>query len=193
MAIKKMTWEKGQALGIREKGEKLPDDLVLKYLDENMQNPEQLILKCGKSFWDVTNAPMLFDEGEDFDPSELTSIDKKQLSEKATAVPAFQDEPDNTEADRMNLLFRRTEDEEPEEADTLERKTYYFRSKDIEALTILCHETRVEMSAMAREIFERGIKSIADEFGYGDVYARAEANIANGLTGRKKSFKKALR
>lgn len=193
MAIRKLTWGRGSELGIREIAEMLDGELVLKYLDENLKNPEQLILKCGKSFYDVTNCPKLFDEGEEFDPSELTSIDKKQLNERPAPVPAFQDEPEPAKDDRMNLLFQKTEEEEEAEPEKLERKTYYLRPKDIEALTILCYETRVEVSAMVREIFEIGIKAIADEIGCDDIYARAQANLADGMTGKKKAFKKARR
>ena len=69
------------------------------------------------------------------------------------------------------------------------RKTYYLRPKDVEALTILCHFTRVEVSAMVREVFERGLTSIANELEYGDLYAEAEENLSNGILGKKKAFK----
>lgn len=190
MAIRKLVWEKGVALGIREKAEKVDDELVLKYLKDNLENPEQLILKCGRSFWDVTHSPELFEEGEEFTPDDLTAIDYKQLKSVEPPAPAFKEEQAPASEDRMNLLFQKTEKEEEEEEETLVRKTYYLRTKDVEALTILCHETRLEVSAMVREVFWRGLTSIANEIEYGDVYAEAENNLSQkGFVGKKKSFK----
>lgn len=190
MAIRKLNWEIGDSMGIREKAEKLSDELVLKYLEETMEHEEQLVLKCGKSFWDVTNAPELFEAGDEFDPSSLTEIDKKQLSEGPAPKQAFQNEQSSIKEDPMSLLFRKTEKDEENEKEDYLRKTYYLRPKDVEALTILCHFTRVEVSAMVREVFERGLKSIANEIEYGDIYAEAEENLSNGILGKKKSFKR---
>ena len=193
MAIRSLIWEKGLELGIREKAEKLDDELVLKYLEENMQNPEQLILKCGRSYWDVTNCSELFDAGEEFTPEALTKIDYKQLTAVEPPTPVFKEEPEeskNTDEERMNLLFQKTEEDENEEEEFV-RKTYYIRTKDAEALTILHHMTRVAVSALAREAFERGLTSIANEIGCDDLYERAEENLkkTKGFTGKKKSFK----
>lgn len=190
MAIRKLTYDKGDALGIHEKGEKLDAALVLKYLDDNLQNEEQLIVKCGKSFWDVTNAPEIFEAGEEFTPEDLTAIDEKQYGKTDAAKPAFAKTPEEEKEDRLNLLFQKTDKEPEETPEKWVRKTYYLREKDVEALSIMCHVNSIEVSAMVREVFERGLTSIADEIEYGDVYAEAEENIAKrGFAGKKKALK----
>lgn len=189
MAIKQLPYEIGEELGIRQKGNRIPENEILENLEHNLQSEESLIVKCGKSFWDVTFHPEIFEKGEEFTPENLTATDLKQMEKPKIPTPAFK--APEQEVNPMSILFHKTEDAgEEEEQERLERKTYYLRPKDIEALTILCHETRVEVSAMVREIFERGINSIAEEFEYGDVYAQAEENIAKGVGSKKKSFKK---
>lgn len=195
MAIRQLPFELGDELGIRQKGTRVPDDEILENLEHNLQSEESLIVKCGKSFWDVTFHPEIFDKGEEFTAENLTATDLKQMEKGKTPTPAFKSTAQDEVPNPMSILFHKTEEVEgeEEEQERFERKTYYLRLADIEALTILCHETRVEVSAMVREIFERGIKSIADEMKYGDVYAQAKENIANGVGSKKKSFKKALR
>lgn len=192
MAIRTLKYEIGDEMGIQAKAEKLDSALVIKYLDDNMAQDEQLILKCGRSFWDVTKVPEFFyhEASEEFNPDELTSIDKRQLSETPAPKQAFQAEPVQPKEDPMSLLFRKTENDQKTEKAELLRKTYYLRPKDVEALTILCHFTRVEVSAMVREVFERGLTSIANEIEYGDLYGEAEENLANGILGKKKSFRR---
>lgn len=191
MAIRQLLFDIGENLGIRQKGNRLIESDVLENLKKNLESKEQLIVKCGKSFWDVTAYPEIFEEGTEFTVDDLTSIDRKQMAKKEPPKPAFED--DATSNPLAALYHKTDEEEEDEEPERLERRTYYLRPKDIEALTILCHETRVELSAMVREIFERGIGSIAEELECGDIYARAESNLANGVKGKKKSLKKALR
>ena len=192
MAIKQLPFEVGEELGIRQKGNRLPESEILENLKNNLERQDVLIVKCGKSFWDVTAYPEIFEEGEEFTVENLTATDLKQMEKPKMPTPAFKSPVQ--EKNPMSILFHKTEQEEEEEGqEMLVRKTYYLRLTDIEALTILCHETRVEVSAMVREIFERGINSIADELEYGDVYAQAKENIANGVGSKKKSFKKALR
>lgn len=193
MAIKQLPYEAGEELGIRQKGNRIPENEILDNLEHILQSEDFHIVKCGKSFWDVTAHPEIFEKGEEFSVESLTATDLKQMQTPRVPAQAFKT-PAQEEINPMSILFHKTdEEEEQEEQEKLERKTYYLRPKDIEALTILCHETRVEVSAMVREIFERGINSIAAEMEYGDVYAQAEENLANGVGSKKKSFKKIIR
>lgn len=189
MAIKQLPFEVGEELGVRQKGNRFPENEILDNLKKNLERDDVLIVKCGKSFWDVTAYPEIFDAGEEFTVESLTATDLKQMEKPKVPTPAFKSPVQDPNP--MSILFHKTDEveEEEEEQERLVRKTYYLRPKDIEALTILCHETRVEVSAMVREIFERGINSIADEFEYGDIYAQAEENLANGVGSKKKSFK----
>lgn len=190
MAIKQLSYEAGEELGVRQKGNRIPENEILDNLDHILQSEDFHIVKCGKSFWDVTAHPEIFEKGEEFSVESLTATDLKQMEKPKVPTPAFKSPVQDTNTNPMSILFHKTEEEEEEEEqEKLERKTYYLRPKDIEALTILCHETRVEVSAMVREIFERGINSIAAEMEYGDVYAQAEENLANGVGSKKKSFK----
>lgn len=189
MAIKQLPFEKGEELLIRQKGNRLIESEIMENLKHNLIREDLLILKCGKSFWDVTAYPEIFDEGDEFRVEDLTDTDKKQLGKVEAPEPAFK--TTTPVENPMSMLFHRTDMENnKKEKDSLLRKTYYLRPKDVEALTILCHYTRVEVSAMVREIFERGLTSIADEVGYGNLYGEAEENLANGIIGKKKSFKK---
>lgn len=191
MAIRKLSWEIGDSMGIRERGEKLADDLVLKYLDDVAAHEEQLVVKCGKSFWDVTNAPEIFERGEEFDPNSVTEIDRAQMGAPTQPKPAFQTAQPAVADDPMKLLFQKTEPNETDDKpEKLERKTYFLRPTQIEALAILCHNERVEVSVMVREIFDRGMASIAEQLGYDDLFAEAESNIARrGTPGKSKTFK----
>lgn len=189
MAIKQLPFEKGEELLIRQKGNRLIESEVMENLKNNLVREDMLIIKCGKSFWDVTGYPEIFDEGDEFRVEDLTSTDRKQLETPKAPEPAFKG---NQVSDNpMSALFHRTDVEEKEsEPEKLERKTYYLRSRDVEALMLLHTFTRVEISALVREVFERGLKSIAEEIEYGDVYAEADRNISKGFTGKMKSFKK---
>lgn len=196
MAIRQLLFDKGEEFDITNKATRIPSDKVLENMKNFLEDENTLIVKCGKSFWDVTAAPEIYEAGSEFRVEDLTSIDMKQMGKQTPPKPAFvenilQDPADNP----LSALYHRTDEEEPEEEpEELERKTYYLRPKDIEALTILCHETRTEVSAMVREIFVRGIASIAEDIGYGDIYAEAEANLAkHGSTGKKKAFKRRTR
>lgn len=189
MAIKQLPFEKGEELGVRHKGNRLIESEIMENLKNNLVREDLLIIKCGKSFWDVTAYPEIFNEGDEFRVEDLTETDKKQLGQVKAPEPAYK-APETTD-NPMAMLFHRTDTEDGEqEKEEYLRKTYYLRPKDVEALTILCHWTRVEVSAMVREVFERGLKSIADEIEYGDLYAEAEENLSKGILGKKKSFKR---
>lgn len=192
MAIKQLPFEKGEEFGIRQKGHRLPSDEVMENMKWNLEN-DTLIVKCGKSFWDVSAYPEIYEAGDEFRVEDLTSIDRKQMEKAAPPKPAFEESAKNEPSlNPMAYLFHKTEPEEPEqEPVALVRKTYYLEPKHVEALTILCHDSRVELSAMVREIFDRGLPSIGIEMGYDDIYAVAEANLSkNGLPGKRKYFKK---
>ena len=186
MAIKQLHFDRGEELGIRQKGNRLVESEVMENLKQNLEKEDVLIVKCGKSFWDVTAYPEIFEEGDEFRVEDLTATDRKQLEKAKKPEPAFK-EAENP----MSALFHRTDiEEKEEETEQLERKTYYLRPKDVEALTIIQHETRVQVSAIVREALERGLNSIADEIGYNELYAQAEINLSQkGFTGKKKSFK----
>ena len=192
MAIRQLPFDKGEEFELRSKATRVPNDEIGENLKKYLEDEQRLIVKCGKSFWDVSSWPEIYEAGDEFRVEDLTSIDRKQMEKQDPPKPAFVEnllqEPRNPLAE----LYHRTDEEEvEEEPETLERKTYYLRPKDIEALTILCHETRTEVSAMVREIFERGISSIAEDIGHEGIYAEAEANLAkHGSTGKKKSFKR---
>ena len=196
MAIRQLPFEKGEEFEIRNKASRVPNDEVGENMKALLQDEQRLIVKCGKSFWDVSAWPDIFEAGDEFRVEDLTSIDRKQMEKKDPPKPAFvenilQESSNNP----LSALYHRTDEEDvEEEPEKLERKTYFLRAKDVEALTLICHETRTEISAMVREIFERGIASIAEDIGYGDVYAEAEANLAkHGSTGKKKSFRKKVK
>lgn len=186
MAIKQLPFEQGEELLVRQKGNRLIESEIMENLKYNLERDDVLILKCGKSFWDVTAYPEIFEAGDEFRVEDLTETDKKQMGQVAKPEPVYK--APYTSDNPMSMLFHRT-DTEDEGKEKYLRKTYYLRPKDVEALTILCHYTRVEVSAMVRETFERGLQSIANEIGYEDLYAEAEENLYRGVVRKKKSFK----
>lgn len=192
MAIRKLLFEEGEKFELRSKTTRVPNDEILENMQQYLQDEGRLIVKCGKSFWDVSAYPEIYEAGEEFHEEDLTSIDKKQMEKKEAPKPAFVENLINQPADNpLAALYHKTEEEEEPEPEVLDRKTYYLRQKDVEALRILCYETNTEVSAMVREIFARGIPDIAAEIGYGDVYAEAEANLAKyNSTKKKKTFAK---
>lgn len=189
MAIKQLPFEKGEKFGIRQKGHRIPSEEVMENIKHNLEN-ETLIVKCGKSFWDVTAYPEIFEEGDEFRVEDLTSIDRKQMERPEPPKPAFEGTgATGSKSNPMSMLFHKTETSTPEPV-TLVRKTHYFEPKQVEAVRILCHLENMEVSAMMREIVVRGVNSIAKEFGHGDVFAEAEANLAKvGRVGKKKSLR----
>lgn len=195
MAIRQLPFEKGEEFELRSKASRVPSDEVLEHIKEHLEDERTLIVKCGKSFWDVSAWPEIYEAGDEFHAEDLTSIDLKQMEKKEPPKPAFVENILQEPANPLTALYHRTDEEEPEEEpEELVRKTYYLRRKDVEALTILCHETRTEVSAMVREIFERGISSIAEDISYGDIYAEAEANMAkHSSVSKKKAFKRRTR
>lgn len=191
MAIKKLSFERGEELDIRTKGKRLDPADVLENMKQYLERQDALIVRCGKSFYDVTDYPEVFEEGEEFREDEMTSIDVKQMQRPAAPRPAYQDPAKEQKAQNplADLYHRTDKPENTEVAEKLVRKTYYLRPVDAEVLTILCHETRVEISAMAREALARGMRSIAEEIGFEDIYAEAEQSLAKtGFVGKKKSF-----
>ena len=191
MAIRQLPFEKGEEFEIRGKANRVPSDEVLEHLKEHLEDEKTLIVKCGKSFWDVSAFPEIFEAGDEFREEGLTSIDLKQMEKKEPPKPAFVDNILQEPTNPLTALYHRTDEEEvEEEPQQWDRKTYYLYPRDVEALRILCHETNTEVSAMVREIFARGIPSIAEEIGHDDIYAEADHNLAkNGTTAKKKSFK----
>lgn len=195
MAIRQLPFDKGEAFEIRSKANRVPNDEIGENLKHYLEDEKRLIVKCGKSYWDVSAWPEIYEAGDEFRVEDLTSIDKKQMGKQAPPKPAFVDNILQEPASPLAALYHRTDvDEAEEEHVEYDRKTYYLFQRQVEALRILCHETNMEVSAMAREIFERGIPSIAEEIGHDDIFAEAEANLAkHGTTGRKKTFNRKTR
>ena len=180
MAIKKLTFTRGEELGIRTKGKRLDPADVLENMKQYLEQTDKLIIRCGKSFYDITDHPEIFEEGEEFREEEMTSIDKKQMQRPAEAKPAYQDDTAEKKAENpLADLYHRTDEPENKKAEeTLIRRTYIFRPTDIEAVRLLNHELGGEISALVREALARGLNSIAEEIGSGDIYARAEQSLA---------------
>lgn len=191
MAIRQLPFDKGQDFDITNKAARIRSDEVLANMENYLKDEKTLVVKCGKSFWDVTAVPEIYEAGEEFQVDNLTDIDRKQMGKQEPPKPAFVDTIlQDPKANPLTALYHKTDEEEvEEEPPQLDRKTYYLYPRDVEALRILCHETHTEVSAMVREIFARGIPSIAEEIGKEDIYAEAEANLAkNGTTAKKKAF-----
>lgn len=224
MAIRQLPFEKGEEFGIRNKAAKFSQKETADML-ENIKNylerKDILIVKSGRSYYDVTAYPEIFEEGDEFRVEDLTAIDRKQMSAPEPPKPAFE-EPLVVEekVNPLAELYHRTDEEEtvdPQELlKALDRKTYYLHKVQIEELAVLCHEMRVETSAMVREIFDRGIRSIADgekfedgvksfdpeqqfkskqgDVGFDALYEEAKENLLKkGFTVRQNSFRKALK
>ena len=190
MAIRQLPFDKGEEFEIRNKANRVPNDEIGENLKQYLEDEKRLFVKCGKSFWDVSAWPEIYEAGDEFRVEDLTSIDKKQMEKQTPPKPAFVDNILQEPASPLSALYHRTDDGETEgEPVQYDRKTYYLYPRQVEALRILCHETNMEVSAMVREIFERGIPSIAEEIGHDDIFAEADANLAkHGTTGRKKAF-----
>lgn len=197
MAIRQLTFEQGQRLEVKNKASRFAPDEVLEKMDEYLRDEKTLIIKCGKSFWNVTAYPEIFEQGEEFDPKGLTSIDLKQMQKPTPPKPAYEENPnEDTKRNLMRQLFHKSdevnsEDEtQEEESKKRVRKTYYLNEIDVEALAILCYYLGVEVSAMVREIFERGLTSIAEEIEYPDLFEEAKRNLDRRGSLKNKSFKK---
>lgn len=188
MAIKQLPFEKGENFGIRQKGHRIPSEAVMENIKDNLVN-DTLIVKCGKSFWDVSAYPEIFASGDEFRVEDLTSIDRKQMNKPEPPKPAFVEAlVGDSKKNPMSMLFHKTDVQEPEPVQYV-RKTHYFEPRQIEALTLLCHKTRLEVSAMMRAITDAGIEVLAEKLGYGDILAEADENLANiGHVGKKKSL-----
>lgn len=190
MAIKKLSYDKGEELEIRTKGTRIAPNEILDNMKQYLVRPDILIVHCGKSYYDVTNHPEIYKEGSDFRPESLTSIDIKQMEKPVAPRPAYQQGA--AAENPLTMLYHKTDAEDTKvEKEKLVRVSYYLRPTDVEALSIISYLSHVRLSAMVREIFERGIASIAEEKNFGDIYAAAEANLAErGFVGKKNAFEK---
>ena len=114
MAIKQLPYEAGEELGIRQKGNRIPENEILENLEHILQSEDFHIVKCGKSFWDVTAYPEIFEKGEEFSAESLTATDLKQMEKPKVPAQAFK-APAPEEINPMSILFHKTDEVEEEE------------------------------------------------------------------------------
>ena len=177
MAIKQLDYNKGEELNIRSYP-RLQSAEILEKINETIERTDMLIVKCGKSFWDVTKAPEIFEQADEFNPESLTGIEKKEMQKSNAPAPAYEDNY-TLEDDPMNLLFHRTE-EEPEYV----RKTYYLTPTQVEWLRLLCFHRHEEVSEMVRQIFDCALPILSEA--YGDLGAQAANNVSQNPPKTKK-------
>lgn len=156
MSIRQMSFEEGQALNIQECPRLAPKDTTFEELENLSNDQERLIVKSGKSYYDVTKKPEIFEQAhDDFSLNSLTKMDQRDLR-RSEITPAF-DEPTQVDADPMSLLFQNTTPQEEAEIEELERKTYYLRLDQIETLRTLCYKENSDVSRIVRELLDIGI------------------------------------
>lgn len=169
MSIRQMTFEEGQALNIRTCPKLPPKNTTAEELKKLMADESVKIVKSGKSYFDVATRPEIFEQArDDFKLEELTKIDQRDLRQ-ADVTPAFA-ETDDT--DPMAALFKNTSQEEEEQVEEYERKTYYLRLDQIVSLEHLCLLEGKDISEMIRELIDIGITDKSTARG---VDFRAEA------------------
>lgn len=173
MSIRQMSYEEGQALNIRECPKLQPKDTIVDELKKLSEDPNIKIVKSGKSYFDVTSKPEIFDAAhDDFKLEELTKIDQRDLRQ-TNVTPAFAEEP--TDADPMSLLFKNTSQED-DEGEELERKTYYLRADQIEALRIISFKEHKDVSEAVRDFFDIAIATKSEQHGT-NFRTEAEQNL----------------
>ena len=189
MSIRQMLFEEGQELNIRECPKLQPRDTTVEALQKLMDDETVKIVKSGKSYYDVSSKPEIFDAArDDFSLESLTKVDQRDLRH-SEMKPAFQDE-NTSNPDPMAALFQKTESDEEEPAEEYERKTYYLRLDQIEALKALRFKEDRDVSAIVRELFDIAIaqKSLEHNF---DFRADAEQRLlANPRKPKKRSKKR---
>lgn len=167
-----MSFEEGQAVNIRECPKLPTKDTTIEELKKFAQDENFLIVKSGKSYFDVTKRPEIFEQAhDDFDIDLLTKIDQRELRQ-AEIMPAFNEPIDN---DPMSLLFQNTSEEE-EVYEEYDRKTYYLRLDQVETIRQLCFKEHADVSEMIRELLDMAIAQKSEQHGY-DYRAESERNL----------------
>lgn len=176
MSIRQMSFEEGQALNIRE-CQRIPSkNTTIDELKDYAVREDMLVVKSGTSYFDVTAKPEIFEAAHEFDIDSLTNMDRRDLKQ-TELEPAFSSE-NNADADPMAALFRNTSQDEEEEYEEYERKTYYLRSVQVEALRLLCFHEHKDVSEMVRELLDTAITEYGKRH-FEDIYAEAEKNLQN--------------
>lgn len=164
-----MSFEEGQALNIRACPKLPPKNTTIEELKKLAADENIKIVKSGKSYFDVTTKPEIFEQAhDDFKLDELTKIDQRDLRQ-SEITPAFTESED---ADPMAALFKNTSQEEEEQIEEYERKTYYLRPDQIVSLDHLRLLEGKDVSEMIRELIDIGIAEKSTARG---VDFRAEA------------------
>lgn len=153
MAIRKLEFTKGEELNIRS-FTRIENKMIFENLNGLMENKEQLIVKCGKSFWDVTGSAEIFEQAEEFNPGELTGIEQKEMQQTAAPAHAYSEKPEKA-ADPMSMLYQKTEEEE-EEPEYVVRKTYYMSELVVEIIEVYRYAYGTEVSETVRELILDG-------------------------------------
>lgn len=165
MSIRQMSFEEGQALNIQECPRLAPKDTTFEELEKLANDNIFLIVKSGKSYYDVTKKPEIFEQAhDDFNLGSLTKMDQRDLR-RTELAPAF-DEPIQPDTDPMALLFKNTTPQDEEGVDELERKTYYLRLDQIETLRTICFKEDKDVSQVVRELLDIGITQKSELHGF---------------------------
>lgn len=171
MGIRQLTFEKGEELNIRE-CMKLPKNTSIETLQEYANKADAMIVKSGKSYFDVAARPEIYEAAEEFDLSSLTPIDQREMR-RTEITPAFDESVEN---DPMAMLYQNTSQPEEEEYEEYERKTYYLRPNQIEALRLICFKQVKDVSEAVRDLLDAAIAAKGEEFGV-DFLAEADKNL----------------
>ena len=165
MSIRQMSFEEGQALNIQECPRLAPKDTTFEEL-ENLVNDEKIfIVKSGKSYYDVTKRPEIFEQArDDFKLNSLTKMEQRDLR-RTEMTPAF-DEQAQADVDPMAMLFKNTTPQEEEDIEELERKTYYLRLDQIETLRTIVYKEHSDVSRVVRELLDIGIAQKSELHGF---------------------------
>lgn len=185
MAIRKMEFTKGDELNIRS-FPRIENKYITENLEDLRKNETALIVKCGKSFWDVSEKPEIFEQAEEFDPEELTGIEKKEMQQAAASplAHAYEDrkESEQEDNDPMSMLYQKTEEEEVQ-IEYLSRKTFYANPVILAIIDTYCFRNRTDVSEAIRELILRGTPE--------DIVEEAQKRAAEYLkTAPKKTRKK---
>ena len=189
MAIRQLTYEEGEDYGIRQKGRRLPNDDVIENINLFLDN-DALIVKCGRSFWDVSSYPEVFLAGDvyyadgAFSSNICQDVVREPIAQGSEVLNDGEhvDEPLPAQVPFTDFIVSKGVNDS-----LFVRGTYYLKKEQIEAMRILSYGENVQISALAREIFDRGLMSIAEEFSYPNLFEDAKANLKRGENRKKRN------
>lgn len=174
MSIRQMSFEEGQELNIRECPKLQPKNTTIEELKKLSEDETIKIVKSGKSYFDVTARPEIFNAAhDDFKLDELTKIEQRDLRQ-TDVTPAFAEE--KVDVDPMALLFQNTSRPEKEPAEPMKRATYYLRQDQLEALRLIRFKEVKDVSYVVRELLDIAIAEKSREHGT-DFKEEAEQNL----------------